>query len=120
MHARLTFILNRINADLGTLDLGLVGVVGDPVGDWGDGVTVFEFRGHQTSVDPEHVEEALALLASGYQDDVIDECHGAWPLVGGRPLWASADSGVACWYLDGRPWCAVGQLADALAAVADA
>lgn len=70
-------------------------------------------------LDTAHVEDAAALLASAFQDDVIDERHGAWPEVGGRPLFASADSGVACWCLDGKPWCAVGQLRDALGSAAD-
>jgi len=70
-------------------------------------------------LDTAHVEDAVALLASAFQDDEIDERHGAWPEVGGRPLFASADSGVACWCLDGRPWCAVGQLRDALGSAAD-
>jgi hypothetical protein len=116
MHARLTFILDRLNADLSPLGLGTVRVVDDPAPDWAEGVTVFEFRGHMTSANPEMVEEAVALLASSFQDDVVDEQHRAWPEVNDRPLWASAALGVACWCLDDRPWCAVGQLAGALAA----
>ncbi|MBS2963525.1 hypothetical protein KGA66_10740 [Actinocrinis puniceicyclus] len=115
MQARLTFILDRLNADLSGVGLGSVSVVDDPGAGWGEGLTVFEFQGRQTSANPREVEAAVALLASTFQDDVIDERHGAWPEVNGKPLWASADSGVACWYLDGKPWCAVGQLAGALA-----
>ncbi len=116
MQARLTFILDRLNADLSGVGLGAVGVVDDPGAGWGEGLTVFEFRGHQTSANPDELEAAVALLASTFQDDVTDERHGAWPEVDGKPLWASADSGIACWHLDGKPWCAVGQLTGALAA----
>ncbi len=116
MQARLTFILDRLNADFSTAGLGVVSAVDDPGPEWGEGLTVFDFRGHQTSANPAHVEDAAALLASTFQDDVIDERHGAWPEVDGKPLWASAESGVACWHRDGKPWCAVGQLAGALAA----
>jgi hypothetical protein len=119
MHARLAFILRRINADLSGVGLGSVHVADDPGPGWGEDLTVFDFRGHLTSANPEHVEEAVALLAYTFQDDVIDERHGAWPEVNGRPLFPSADSGVACWCLDGKPWCAVGQLADALASARD-
>jgi hypothetical protein len=119
MHAGVRFILHRLNADLATAGLGVVSVVGDPGREWGEGMTVFAFGGHETSADPGHVEQAVALLASAFQDDVIDERQGTWPEVGGRPVFPSAESGVACWCLDGRPWCAVGQLADALAATAD-
>jgi len=119
MQARLTFILDRLNADLSAVGLGVVSVVDDPGPGWGEGLAVFDFRGHQTSANPEHVEAAAALLASTFQDDVIDERHGAWPEVDGKPLWASAESGVACWQRAGKPWCAIGQLSDALAAAAD-
>lgn len=119
MHARLSFILNRLNADFATAGLGDVGVVDDPGPMWDRDLAVFAFQGHMTSADPVYVEDTVALLASTFQDDVIDERHRAWPQVDGRPMWASADSGVACWCLDGKPWCAVGQLVDALAATAE-
>jgi hypothetical protein len=116
MQARLTFILDRLNADFATVGLGAVSVVDDPGPTWVEGLAVFDFRGHQTSANPEQPEHAAALVAYTFQDDVVEERHGAWPEVDGKPLWASADSGVACWHLDGKPWCAVGQLAGALAA----
>ncbi len=116
MQARLTFLLDRLNADFAMADLGTVSVVKDPGEGWDEGLTVFDFRGHQTSANPDEVEAAVALLASTFQDDVMDERHDAWPHVGGKPLFASAESGVACWHLNGKPWCAVGQLAGALAA----
>jgi len=116
MHARLSFILDRLNADFSTVGLGSVSVVDEPGPGWVEGLTVFDFRGHQTSANTEHAEDAAALLASTFQDDVVDERHGAWPEVDGKPLWASVESGVACWHLDGKPWCAIGQLAGALAA----
>lgn len=114
------FILDRLNADFATTGLGAVGVVGESGADWGEGLTVFEFRGHQSSANTGHVEDAVALLASAFQDDVIDEHQTAWPQVGGRPLFPSANAGVACWELDGKPWCAVGQLAGALAVQSEA
>lgn len=119
MHTRLTFILRRINADLSSVGLGTVRVADDSGPGWSEGLTVFDFRGHMTSANPKHVEAAVALLAYTFQDDVIDEQHHTWPEVGGRPLFPSADSGVACWCLDGKPWCAVGQLVDALAVAED-
>jgi hypothetical protein len=120
MQARLTFLLDRLNADFSPAGLGAVRAIDDPGPFSVEGFTLFEFRGHQTTANPQELEAAVALLASTFQDDVIEERHGAWPAVGGKPLWASADCGVACWHLDGEPWCAVGQLAGALAAHAEA
>ena len=61
------------------------------------------------------LEELVAAVADQLQDDVVDNLGRTWPEVSGRPLFASAASGVACWCLDGRPWCAIGQLDQALA-----
>jgi len=68
---------------------------------------------------PTGFEELTAVIAYHLQDEAMDELGRTWPEVGGMPLFPSAGSGVACWCLDGKPWCAVGQLPDALAAAAE-
>ncbi|MGH3415281.1 MAG: hypothetical protein ACRDSS_02330 [Actinocrinis sp.] len=65
-------------------------------------------------------EPLVAAIANQLQDDVVDNLGRTWPEIDGRPLFASADSGVACWCLDGKPWCAVGQLKEALVAAVEA
>lgn len=110
----MSFILDRLNADFTGAELGVVSFVAEPGADWAG--PVFAYCGSMTTVSVGDVERATATLADKFQDDVIGERHAAWPEVGGRPLFPSADSGVACWCLDGKPWCAIGQLADALKA----
>ena len=114
MHARVSFILGRLNADFGSGGRDVVTCVVVPGQGWAG--PVWEFGGHQTACGYDDVEGATATLASTFQDDVIGDRHEAWPVVDGRPLFASAESGVACWCLDGKPWCAVGQLHGALEA----
>lgn len=117
MHPRLAFIIDRLNADLVATGVGVVSLVEAPEADWAG--IVFAFGGSMTTVSTDHAEIAAAVLADKFQDDVIGSLGRTWPEVGGRPLFASADSGVACWCLDGKPWCAVGQLKDALSAAAE-
>jgi hypothetical protein len=117
MHPRLAFIIGRLNADLMSTGVGVVSLVEDPEPGWAG--TVFAFGGSMTTVSTDHAEVATAVLADKFQDDVIGTLGRTWPQVDGRPLFASADSGVACWCLDGEPWCAIGQLTDALAAAED-
>jgi hypothetical protein len=112
-----SFILDRLNADFAGAGLGAVSFVQDPATDWAG--PVFAYCGSMTTVGLDDAESATATLADKFQDDVIDDRHSVWPEVDGRPLFTSADSGVACWCLDSRPWCAVGQLAGALASRAD-
>jgi hypothetical protein len=112
-----SFILDRLNADFGTAGCGSVGFVLNPEPGWAG--PVWSFGGAQTACGYDDVESAAATLAGTFQDSVIGERHGAWPQVEGRALFPSADSGVACWCLDGKPWCAIGQLAAALAAAAE-
>lgn len=114
MHTRVRFILDRLNADFAAADLGPVGFVEAPGPGWPG--PVFEFAGHQTFGILDRVEECTALLANQFQDDVMGNQRHTWPEVEGRPLFASSASGVACWCLDDTPWCAIGQLAQALAA----
>jgi hypothetical protein len=113
MHTRVSFILDRLNADFASVGIGTVALVEDPGPGWTG--TVFEYAGHQTFGIPEHLEACTALLADQFQDDAMDNLGRTWPEVAGKPLFASADSGVACWCLNGEPWCAVGQLTEALA-----
>lgn len=117
MHPRLAFVIDRLNADLLPTGVGVVSLVEDPEPGWAG--TVFAFGGSMTTVSMDQVEVTTAVLADKFQDDVIGSLGRTWPEVGGRPLFASADSGVACWCLDGKPWCAVGHLANALAAADD-
>ena len=63
-----------------------------------------------------NVEESAAYMAWQLQDYVVMDQHGAWPEVDGRPLFPSSGSGVACWCLGGKPWCAIGQLQQAITA----
>jgi hypothetical protein len=114
MHARVSFILARLNADFRLAGLGEITYVSDPEPGWAG--PVWAFGGHRTASGYDDVESATASLASAFQDGVIDDRHGAWPTVDGRALFASAESGVACWCLDGKPWCAIGQLSGALEA----
>lgn len=110
------FILGRLNADFGSIGRGSVSFVSDPGPGWAG--PVWEFEGARTACGMDDVEAATASLAWTFQDGVVDDRHEAWPQVDGRPLWPSADSGVACWCLDGKPWCAIGQLAAALESAA--
>ena len=59
-------------------------------------------------------EQLVASVADRMQDTVVQLKAAAWPSLDGKPLSPSADSGVACWCVDGKPWCAVGQLRLAL------
>ena len=105
MQARVSAVLGRIEADFSGLPVDLPSVTGETI--TAHGMTF-------TAAAP--YEPLVASIANQLQDDVIDNLGRTWPEVGGKPLFASADSGVACWCLDGKPWCAVGQLAGALAA----
>jgi hypothetical protein len=117
MHSRLAFIIGRLNADLAATGVGVVSLVEDPEPGWAG--IVFAFGGSMTTVSTDQAEVATAVLADKFQDDVVGSLGRTWPEVDGRPLFPSAASGVACWCLDGKPWCAVGQLADALAAAGE-
>lgn len=108
MHARVRAVLGRIEADFSGLPVELPTVAGEAV----------TAHGMRFTVGAPY-ESLVASIADQLQDDVIDNLGRGWPEVDGRPLFASAESGVACWCLDGRPWCAVGQLSDALAAAED-
>jgi hypothetical protein len=109
MQARVSAVLGRIGADFSGLPIKLPSVLGETITAHG---MAFTASGPYESL--------VASIADQLQDDAIDNLGRTWPEVGGRPLFASADSGVACWCLDGRPWCAVGQLAGALAVAAEA
>lgn len=111
------FILDRLNADFGSVGLGQVALVPAPEENWVG--PVWEFEGTRTACGFDDPEAAVATLAWSFQDKVVDDKHEAWPQVDGRPLWPSAESGVACWCLDGKPWCAIGDLVAALAALGD-
>jgi hypothetical protein len=108
MHARVKAVLGRIEADFSGLPIQLPSVVGGMITAHG-----MPF----TAAAP--YEPLVASIAGRLQDDVMDNLGHTWPQVDGRPLFASAGSGVACWCLEGKPWCAVGQLKDALSSAAD-
>jgi len=80
------------------------------------------YGGHTFGVDPGKVENATAHVMWQVQDDVIAELGRPWPELvepSGTSvgvLTPAADSGVACWHLNARPWCAIGQLRGAAAA----
>jgi hypothetical protein len=114
MHTRVSFILDRLNADFEAAGLGPITLVLNPGAEWDK--PVWAFDGTQVGVGFDDVESCIATLASAFQDLVIDQEHQAWPQVDGRPMWPSAQSGVACWHLDGKSWCAIGHLTRALAA----
>lgn len=111
MHARVTLALKRVAADFAGLPV-------DPP--TFDGAVVQSNGVHIPLDAPGGYEELTSVVAYHLQDAAMDELGRTWPEVGGRPLFPSADSGVACWCLDGKPWCAVGQLSGALAVVAEA
>jgi hypothetical protein len=97
-------VLARITADFSGLSIDLPII---------DGEVITAHGAHFSSGTP--YESLIAAIADRLQDDVIDNLGHTWPEVNGKPLFASADSGVACWCLDGKPWCAIGQLTEALA-----
>ena len=115
MPTRLKWALTRVLADFEPL-----GYPPFCFGESADGPVVL-WQMPQASVrflvsTTQSAEEIAYYIADQLQVFVIDEQREAWPAVNGRPLLPSADSGVACWTLDGRPWCAVGQLTAALEA----
>jgi hypothetical protein len=68
------------------------------------------------------VEYAAYLIADRLQDGVIDDLGRAWPELR-DPAGGSAgvlepryEQGLACWALRGEPFCAVGDLVDAVPA----
>lgn len=115
MSARLNWAAQRVSADLAPLGIPPLSLEQGP-----DGPMIVwelpEANGRFLVSSSAGVESTVQYVADQIQDAVIAHLFHAWPEVGGRPLWPSADSGVACWCLDGKPWCAVGQLAGALAA----
>lgn len=113
----MSFILDRLNADFALADMGSITYVLNPDSGWA--APVWAFKGSETACAYDDVEGAIATLANVFQDDVIDSLPGIWPSVDGVALLASAESGVACWCLRGKPWCAVGQLAAALSSHAE-
>ena len=117
MHARVSFILDRLNADFAAADMGSVTYVLNPGPDWA--APVWAFKGSETACAYDDVESAIATLANTFQDDVISSRLEVWPSLDGVALLASAKSGVACWCLAGKPWCAVGQLTAALSSHAE-
>lgn len=109
MHTRVALALKRIEADFAAVPLDLPTFDG----------TIVSSNGVLIPLDvPGGYEELTAVVAYHLQDAAIDELGRPWPEYRGRPLFPSADCGVACWCLDGAPWCAVGQLESALAAAA--
>lgn len=115
MSARLNWAAQRVSADLAPLGFPPLSLEQGP-----DGPMIVwelpEANGRFLVSSSAGVESAVQYVADQIQDVVIAHLFHAWPEVDGRPLWPSADSGVACWCLDGKPWCAVGQLAGAVAA----
>jgi hypothetical protein len=115
MPARLKFAMRRVVADFEP-----AGYPPISVGESSDGPVVLWELPHASvrflvsdAQDAEVTADYVALTLQGF---VTDDRQDHWPQINGRPLFPSADSGVACWCLDGKPWCAVGQLAQALAA----
>jgi hypothetical protein len=103
MHARVTSLLARIRADFGSTPVALPQY---------DEARITAHGMHFAVSLPR--EQLVAAVADRLQDDVVDSTGAPWPTVNGEPLFPSAESGVACWCLGGRPWCAVGQLSAAL------
>jgi hypothetical protein len=108
MHARVSATLARIEADFSGLPIIL------PTA---DGNSIIAHGMAFTGEAP--FEELVAAVANQLQDDVVDNLRHTWPEVSGRPLFASSASGVACWCLDGKPWCAIGQLRKRLEAASN-
>jgi hypothetical protein len=72
--------------------------------------------GHTFSIDLKHgVEDAASRIASGLQDDVMDDLGRPWPELirpDGQPLGVLEPGGdaIACWSLRATPFCAIGHL----------
>jgi hypothetical protein len=117
MSTSLNWALTRVSQDIGILGYGPLGTERRPDDD--GPMVVLSFPGGGLRVlasETAGAEESASYIANQAQDALIGHLFRAWPVVGDRPLFPSAESGVACWCLDGKPWCAVGQLAQALKA----
>ena len=120
------FVAERLNADFAGTGVQEVEFVTDPswTGTPGDDV-ILVAGGHEFPVDPSGgAEYACGDAAYRLQDDAMDELNRPWPEL----INSSGDSvgvlaipaevrGVAVWELSGEPFCAVGHLHRAVAAV---